>query len=148
MRPTLPSATRLILLTLATGLFVVAWSGDRHGPPLASMACRSYPLMPARIARNPETLHRSSSQRRHGSTTQPVSLETAPPMDLAPGVYQFVDETGRCGRVAVPDRGEDTLPARDLYVRDDAAGIRGYYIRIRAEHVQHAATLGQPGSQR
>jgi hypothetical protein len=138
---------RLLLLVVATGLFVRVWTANDRPRPRAPF--RS----PDRISGMVTGPHPDSVARRDSTTTVAVSLTTESarraeenwtandcpiplPVGLAGGSYRVVNDSGRVAHLEVAPSAAMNLTARapvadpEFYVVADASS-RWYFIRLR-----------------
>ncbi len=130
MRPSTTAATRLILLTLALGVFALGWAGDGPGTSVPSIACRTYPLASSHSMAHRDNVLRGAHPPDPRLATQSVSLNVELPSFIAAGEYRVVDEVGNVSRVSISEGSPPNATQRDFYVHDGDDGIRRYFIRI------------------
>lgn len=139
---------RLILLVIATGLFIRVWTtNDRASRPrsrtvsktrISAQHSASPPNpAPTALVRGVSSMPVSVESSRIGSPEETWTERACPidlPAGISPGAYRVVDDSGRVARLEIgaPDSGpRETNPAQaENYIT--TAGVRWwYFIRLR-----------------
>lgn len=162
MSETASGLLRVVVLAVATAMFVAVWRGDQQTQQRFIIARRAAAetkrqillAVQDRVDRN--ALHDSQADRLENvghdvpSAAPPspyvarVEVEMELPGGIAMGRYQVVDESGRAQTIHI--RSGAAAQKRDIYILDQADGSRRVFIRT--TDVDELTTAGIPATWR